>query len=149
MAILHIRQVQPLAFLRRQDSFRFVLGCHQQAVKPSARPGTHEICVLPDEGVFWGDVLRELVKILSTQDKDLLNMDVAGDASHCVLTKQSQRFYMGRKRGVLFFVQSVHLSLKSVDVNPEGAGGAPQGGVWYPNAMLAQLSTGWERKSGP
>ena len=73
-------------------------------------------------------------------------MNDAGDASHCVLTKQSQRFYMGRKRDVLFSVQSVHLSLKSVDVNPEGAGGSPQGAFGYPNAMLAQLSTGWDRK---
>ena len=108
--VLSITKVQAVSSLRNQHIFFFSFSPHHKAAEQAARIGAHEFPVVLEEGVFRGDVLRELFKILFAQNDDLRHFKCAGDVAYLVPAQAVQRFGVCRKCGVLLFYQYLHLS---------------------------------------
>ena len=105
-----VAKVQAVSPLGNQHIFFFPFGPHHEAAKQAARIGAHEFPVILEEGVFRGDVLRELFKILFAKDDDLCHFKNAGDVAYFIPAQAVQRFGVCRERGILLFFQYLHLS---------------------------------------
>lgn len=79
-----VAKIQGIAPLGDQHIFFFPFGPHHEAAEQPARRGAHDFPVILEEGVFRGDVLRELFKILFAQDNDLRHFKSAGDVTYFV-----------------------------------------------------------------
>ena|GEM_PF-5479126 len=105
-----IAKVQAVLPLCDQHIFFFPFGPHHEAAEQAARIGAHDFPVILEEGVFRGDVLRELFKILFAQNDNLRHLKNAGDVAYLVPAQAVQCFGVFRERGILLFFQYLHLS---------------------------------------
>ena len=105
-----VAKVQAVSPLRNQHIFFFPFGPHHETAEQAARIGAHEFPVILEEGVFRGDVLRELFKILFAKDDDLCHFKNAGDVAYFIPAQAVQCFCVCRECGILLFSQYLHLS---------------------------------------
>ncbi len=105
-----VAKIQGILPLCNQHIFFFPFSLNHETAEQAAGICTHEFPVILEEGVFRGDVLRELFKILFAQNDDLCHFINAGDVAYLVPVQAVQCFCVCRERGVLFFSQYLHLS---------------------------------------
>ena len=146
-----VAKIQGIAPLGDQHIFFFPFGPHHEAAKQPARIGAHDFPVILEEGVFRGDVLRELFKILFAQDDDLRHLKNAGNVAYLVPAQAVQCFGVCRERGVLLFSQYFHLSFleRNQPVRFSGGLGRSPRCVWISKRYACKTSHRLAKKKRP